>query len=139
MEYKFYNYLPEEAKAIRKAVFVEEQGFQNEFDNIDQRAIHLIVAFKGKWVATARVFADKEAGTYDIGRVCVLKAYRKYHLGSKLMHLIEEKVKELGGKKIILSAQCRVRPFYEKLGYTASGEVYLDEFCEHIHMEKHLA
>ena len=139
MEYKFYNYLPEEAKAIRKAVFVEEQGFQNEFDDIDQRAIHLIVAFNGKWVATARVFADKEAGTYDIGRVCVLKAYRKYHLGSKLMHLIEEKVKELGGKKIILSAQCRVRPFYEKLGYTASGGVYLDEYCEHIHMEKHLA
>lgn len=138
MEYKFYNYLPEEAKAIRKAVFVEEQGFHNEFDDIDQRAIHLVLAFNGKWVATARVFADKEVGTYDIGRVCVLKAYRQYHLGSKLMHLIEEKVRELGGKKIILSAQCRVRPFYEKLGYTASGKVYLDEYCEHIHMEKDL-
>ena len=30
------------------------------------------------------------------------------------------------------------RPFYEKLGYWASGEEYLDEYCPHIHMEKEL-
>ena len=54
------------------------------------------------------------------------------------MQLIEAKVKQIGGKKLILSAQCRVQPFYEKLGYTARGEIYLDEYCEHIHMEKTL-
>ena len=32
MNYQFFNKLPEEAKMIRQKVFVEEQGFQNEFD-----------------------------------------------------------------------------------------------------------
>lgn len=41
-------------------------------------------------------------------------------------------------KRLALSAQVRVRPFYEKLGFTASGDEYLDEYCPHIHMEKEL-
>ena len=81
IEYKFYDYLPEAAKTIRQAVFVEEQGFKHEFDDIDARAIHLVLTLDKKPVATARFFTDSEEYTYDIGRVCVLKAYRKYHLG----------------------------------------------------------
>ena len=34
----FYEALPPEAAAIRQAVFVEEQGFQEEFDAIDRHA-----------------------------------------------------------------------------------------------------
>lgn len=136
IEYKFYDYLPQEAAEIRQMVFIDEQGFKNEIDDIDERATHLILTLDNKAVATARFFADEESGAYHIGRVCVLKPYRKYHLGSKLMQLIEEKVKQIGGKKLILSAQCRVQPFYEKLGYKASGEIYLDEYCPHINMEK---
>lgn len=41
-----------------------------------------------------------------------------------------------GGTKITLSAQKRVKLFYEKNGYTAQGDEYLDEFCPHIHMSK---
>ena len=51
---------------------------------------------------------------------------------------IEDKARELGADKIVLSAQCRVRGFYEKCGYTAYGDIYLDEYCEHIRMEKNL-
>ena len=36
----FYDALPPEAAAIRQAVFVEEQGFQEEFDAIDRHALH---------------------------------------------------------------------------------------------------
>ena len=32
MNYQFYKTLPQEAKMIREKVFVEEQGFNNEFD-----------------------------------------------------------------------------------------------------------
>ena len=52
------------------------------------------------------------------------------------MNLLEEKVKALSGEKISLFAQCRARAFYESLGYKASGDIYLDEYCPHIHMEK---
>ena len=34
--HKFFNQLPPEAVKIREAVFVKEQGFHNEFDDIDK-------------------------------------------------------------------------------------------------------
>lgn len=45
----FYNTLPPEAAAIRQAVFVEEQGFQEEFDAIDRHALHLLLFADGRW------------------------------------------------------------------------------------------
>lgn len=137
--YKFFNHLPPEAVSIRQTVFVAEQGFHNEFDDIDERALHLIVYADGKAVGNLRTFADDTAlGTYIIGRLAVLKEYRRFHLGQKLMLAVEAEIKRLGGTKIMLSAQCQAQKFYEKLGYTASSAVYLDEHCPHIHMEKNI-
>ena len=36
MNYKIYDQLPQEAKEIRIKVFMEEQGFKNEFDEYDE-------------------------------------------------------------------------------------------------------
>ena len=41
MEIKIYNQLPDEAKEIRLEVFVKEQGFEEEFDDIDETAAHI--------------------------------------------------------------------------------------------------
>ena len=35
-----YNFLPDEAKEIRIKVFVEEQGFKQEFDELDSICTH---------------------------------------------------------------------------------------------------
>ena len=42
MQIKCYDTLPPEAVAIRKTVFVEEQGFKDEFDKTDDHAMHLV-------------------------------------------------------------------------------------------------
>ena len=34
--------LPAEARKLREDVFIHEQGFENEFDEIDQSAHHVI-------------------------------------------------------------------------------------------------
>lgn len=139
MQYKIFDYLPQEAIEIRTVVFVEEQGFKQEFDKIDESAYHLIIYEDGKAVANGRLFKDDTMeNAYIIGRLAVIKNYRNRHLGAKLIELLEEKVKSLKGERISLSAQCRAKAFYEKLGYVASGDIYLDEYCPHIHMEKYL-
>ena len=117
LKYKFFDYLPQEAKDIRTEVFVNEQKFENEFDDIDDIAYHLIIWEGEKAIANARLYRDEEKNSYIIGRLAVLKEYRKCHIGTKLMNLLEEKVKALSGEKISLSAQCRARAFYESLGY----------------------
>ena len=54
------------------------------------------------------------------------------------MQLAETEIKKECGKSIELSAQVRVKDFYQKLGYCPVGDVYLDEYCEHITMRKEL-
>lgn len=136
-EHRLYSTLPDEARAIRTEVFMEEQGFKNEFDEDDSRCIHAVIFADGMAAAAGRIFPP-ENGVCVIGRIAVRKAFRGKDLGGKTVLLLEEKARELGAETIALSAQCRVRGFYEKLGYSASGEVYSDEFCPHIHMEKRL-
>lgn len=38
-----YRQLPDEAKRIREQVFIKEQGFENEFDQTDEQAVHIVV------------------------------------------------------------------------------------------------
>ncbi len=121
-------------KEIRQAVFVDEQGFSNEFDEHDADALHIAITENGTAVATAR--AVKDGAFYKIGRVAVMPEFRSYGMGAYLMESIERAIKAHGGDKIKLSAQTRVRGFYEKQGYVAKGEEYLDEHCPHIDMVK---
>lgn len=135
---KHYNSLCEEAKYIRTEVFMKEQGFKDEFDEWDNKVSHVVLFVDGKAAGTGRLLPGGNNNNFVIGRVAVLEKYRKLHIGSKIINELEAIAKNLGGTSIILSAQCTAQGFYEKLGYVASGETYLDEFCEHIHMEKQL-
>lgn len=135
----FYDTLPREAHFIREEVFVREQGFQNEFDETDNTALHLVVYYNNEPAATARIFPSERDNFYTAGRIAVLQQYREKKLGRYIMAQLEDKARELGAAGIELSAQCRVRGFYEKCGYAAEGDIYLDEFCQHIHMVKNLA
>lgn len=130
--------LLKEGAAIREAVFMGEQHFSYEFDETDDIAHHLLLTVDGHPAGAARIFESETVGTWLIGRVAVSAEYRKLKLGSRIMRECEKKITELGGNCAALSAQCRVQPFYEKNGYVPSGEVYLDEYCPHIHMEKEL-
>lgn len=139
MRTELYNALPECAKAIRQQVFMEEQGFCDEFDNTDEKAFHLVLFDEsGEPAGTCRVFAGEEADTYILGRLAVLKEYRGRKAGAKLVREAEKFAAAKGGKKMILHAQCRIRSFYEKLGFSAYGEIDDDEGCPHVWMEKRL-
>lgn len=126
-------------RMIREIVFIEEQGFINEFDEIDSEAIHVLVYADGEPAATGRLFqSEDEQDFYIIGRVAVLSNYRKSGLGSKVMDFLEDKAREIGATGIKLSAQCQAKGFYKKRGYEERGEVYQDEGCPHILMIKYL-
>lgn len=133
---EFFTALPADAAYIREEVFLKEQQFSTEFDEIDNTAVHLVLYENDTAIACARYYLDEHPGCYHIGRIAVLPPYRGRHLGNRLLAECEQRIQAEGGHTIFLSAQVRVQPFYEKLGYVASGETYLDEYCPHIHMEK---
>ena len=43
MNTKIFTTLPQDAKDIRIEVFMKEQGFKNEFDEIDTISHHIVV------------------------------------------------------------------------------------------------
>ena len=130
----FYSNITEGTKYIREEVFVKEQGFQEEFDSLDNESYHVLISYNNKSAATARFY--KQNNSYIVGGFAVMKEYRNAGLGSILMKEVEQKIKELGGKKIELSAQKQAEGFYKSLGYISSGEIYYDQHAPHIHMEK---
>ena len=135
-EIQFFDNLNNHIKNIRVKVFVEEQGFVNEFDHIDNNARHLLCWCNGEPVGTCRIYFNEKNNTYSVGRIAVIKNYRGLSLGKEILKAAEKEVARLGGKEVTLSAQERASVFYEKQGYTKYGDVYLDEYCPHIAMKK---
>ena len=136
-----YDSLPDEAVEIRENVFVKEQGFEKEFDEIDEKAIHLVMFDEHlhKPVVTCRIYKGSKPGEFILGRLAVISECRGMNLGSDMIQKAEEVVREKGGKSISLHAQCRVRAFYEKLGFCGYGVEDEDEGCPHCWMKKQLS
>lgn len=139
MKLNVFHYLPEEAKAIRIAVFCEEQGFQEEFDELDEKAFHVVACDDDNTpMGTCRYFPTETVGEFLIGRIAVLPAYRKMGVGAKLVREAERHILYSGGALIHIGAQVQAMPFYQRLGYTPVGERYMDEHVEHQGMEKRI-
>jgi predicted GNAT family N-acyltransferase len=136
MNVNIYDTLPDEAAEIRRNVFVEEQGFHNEFDEIDKHAKHIVLYHNNFPVATCRFFEDETAGNHCIGRIAVIKQYRGKNLGSLLLKCAETEIEKNGGKCAFLHAQTGAIKFYEKNGYVKYGEMDFDESCPHFWMRK---
>jgi predicted GNAT family N-acyltransferase len=136
---KIYNKLPDSAIEIRKEVFINEQGFKNEFDETDSCAVHIVLFDEnGNAAATCRVYKDDTLNSYVLGRLAVLKAYRGKHLGTKTVKAAEEYVFAEHGECLSLHSQCAAKEFYEKLGFVEYGAVDDDEGCPHIWMKKQI-
>ncbi|MDE6923961.1 MAG: GNAT family N-acetyltransferase [Acetatifactor sp.] len=134
-----YEGIPDFAKEIRRKVFVEEQGFQDEFDEIDNAAAHIVMFDENDLpVATCRVFPDETTDSYILGRLAVIKEYRGKNTGSAVIKEAEQYVRKKNGKSISLHAQCRAADFYRKSGFTEFGDIEEEQGCPHIWMCKHL-
>ncbi len=138
MEIKTYDFLHKDAILLRTEVFVDEQKFTDEFDDLDQFHKHFIAYENEVPIAVCRIYPYDEK-TYAIGRIAVRKSYRGHGLGSMIVREAEKYIKNLGYAQVALSAQVRVKDFYEKLGYVSEGETFFEEYCEHIRMRKRLS
>ena len=136
MVIQILDHITDEIKQIRIDVFMKEQGFADEFDEIDDIAKFVLLSIDGKAAGTCRYFPSADEGDAHIGRMAVRKLYRGQHLGTKIMMAAETGIRRDGFKTCSLSAQVQAKPFYESLGYKAEGEEYLDEDCPHILMRK---
>ena len=119
----------DDAALVRRVVFMDEQGYENEFDAIDEdpNCIHVTLYVDGELAGCSRVFpeelervADAEAPvlpacetdegvaageTYIMGRVAVLPAMRRRGLASAIVETSASCARDAGAKLIKLHAQ----------------------------------
>jgi predicted GNAT family N-acyltransferase len=112
--------------AIRRAVFVEEQGIApaEEFDARDAEAEHLLVVDDHDApIATCRVFPDDggQDGTARLGRLAVLPAARHRGLATLMIEACEARARAAGATRMVLDAQVTAMPLYERSGYESTG------------------
>ncbi len=123
---------------IRREVFVGEQNvpLEYEYDEHDKTAFHFLALRDQKPAGTARVVFKDEGATAKIGRVAVLKDAHGFGIGRAVMEAVEadEDVRRVA--KFLLESQTYAIPFYERLGYRAYGDEYLDCHIPHRFMFK---
>ena len=113
-----------QAFAIRIRVFVQEQRVpaEIELDRDDQLAVHFLALVSGKAVGTARVVMSH--GRAKIGRMAVLKSYRRRGVGARLLKHAIATANRLNAPQIYLNAKVPVIGFYERMGFRAVGPVF---------------
>jgi len=127
----------DEAFAVRKKVFVEEQGvpLHLECDAEDATATHFIMYEGEKPVGAARLRSIENSAA-KIERVCILQDQRGKKLGALIMREMEKYAVSINKKILKLHAQSYAIPFYEKLGYTVTSPEFMDAGIPHRAMEK---
>jgi predicted GNAT family N-acyltransferase len=128
-----------EVTALRTRVFVDEQGVPPEVerDDRDATAVHVVSRDdSGRVVATGRLLVDGERAT--IGRMAADASVRgRGHGGAVLAELHRQAVLR-GVREVELHAQVPARRFYERAGYTAVGDEYVEAGLAHVTMIRRL-
>ncbi len=131
----------EQVYALRREVFVDEQGVPEDMerDELDALSVHAVACAEGRVVGTGRLIPPGLAEpSSTVGRVAVAEEHRGTGVGAAVLAVLEACARERGWPDVVLHAQAAVRGFYDKYGYTAVGEPYLEAGIEHVTMRKQL-
>ena len=132
--------LGEDAGRIRTEVFVREQRIpaELEWDADDATAVHAVAYNRlGQAIGTGRLLPASE-GVARIGRMAVHQVLRGGRVGEQVLRTLAGVAQHRGDRAIELHAQRTARGFYERLGFTAQGEMFEEAGIPHVTMRSAL-
>ena len=113
---------------VRFEVFVDEQQVPEslELDGLDPDCLHAAAISAGEVIGTGRLLADGR-----IGRMAVLRGWRHAGVGSCILEVLIESARQRGDTEVRLASQLDAVGFYQRQGFVASGEVFMDAGIPH--------
>lgn len=129
LELQPYGAQSEALQRIRRQVFIEEQAVpeHEEWDGRDAECLHVLArSADGSAIGCARLFPDGR-----IGRMAVLAPWRGQGVGRRMLDALVAHALERGNDTICLDAQLHALAFYERAGFVAQGEVFMDAGIPH--------
>lgn len=120
---------------VRKKVFIDEQKVDEsiELDEYDDLSDHILIKYNSQPIATGRIYKGSEG--FNLGRVAVLKEFRKKGLGRVVVTQLLKRAFSLGADVVYIHAQTSAEEFYRKLGFKSYGELFYEADIEHVHMK----
>lgn len=130
-----------ELLALRTQVFVVEQNcpyLETDGQDLLGDTHHLLAHDERRLVAYLRLLdPQRMGGEVVIGRVLVAEVARGTGLGHQLMaRALAECRQRWPGVPVYLSAQAHLQGYYERHGFAAVTEVYLEDDIPHIGMRR---
>jgi len=120
-------------KAVRLAVFVQEQGVPEieEWDEMDALCEHVLARDEqGNPIATGRLAPDGK-----IGRMAVLKAWRGCGLGASVLRFLVASARRRAFPQCYVYAQSHALGFYARYGFAVQGEEFMEAGIPHRRMQ----
>ena len=124
------------ARKVRTAVFMEEQGYKNEFDDHDADAVHLCIYDGEEGIATARSYQKPDASGYWAGWLCSGSAGAIGWAAGRSRSWRSISAAGCQRDRTLRPAACM--KMYEALGYKEEGDLIYDEGQPHKMMRKFL-
>ena len=123
-------------RAVRRAVFIEEQHVPEEleWDDGDERAYHVLAtSTEGDAIGTGRLKLDGQ-----IGRMAVARDWRRRGVGAAILQSLIELARKEGCSVVRLHAQTHALDFYARQGFIAVGGEFEEAGIPHCAMELRL-
>ncbi len=123
-------------KAVRAAVFIQEQGVPEEleWDEHDATCRHaLALSSNGEAIGCGRMLPNGH-----IGRVAVLPQWRKKMVGTAIVEAFLNYAEAHDYAQVDVDAQTHAVPFYQRFDFVEQGEVFMEAGLPHIKMLRKL-
>jgi predicted GNAT family N-acyltransferase len=125
------------ARPVREHVFIGEQKVPREieWDEWDDASDHAVALdTRGNPIGTARLLPDGR-----IGRMAVLKEWRRKGVGAALLHAMLERARSRSMARAVLHAQVQAAGFYRRFGFSERGGEFLEAGIPHVEMSLELS
>lgn len=99
---------------------------------------HILTANNNGQLAGCLILSPKESGVVQLRQMAVAASQQGNNVGRQLVQYAEQFARDNGYTRIMLHARITAQGFYDKLGYTARGDVFTEVGIPHIEMEKQI-
>jgi len=142
MALRFIDYgSPEyqEMIALRMEILRKPLGLSyNEEDLAKEKDDILLGAFEDDQLVACCILTRVSEETCKLRQMAVHEKMQRNGIGAALMHFAENVARDAGFKSMIMNARKTAQGFYEKLGYKADGNEFIEVTIPHYEMRKNI-
>jgi GNAT superfamily N-acetyltransferase len=96
----------------------------DEWHDDDPDSLHVVAVADDRVVGYARLILEEGGETAQVRQVAVEPAWERRGIGSALVRDLVDEARDRGMRLVWLNARVTALPFYERLGFKATGEEF---------------